>query len=164
MAHKRAKTTQGETITAGGVSTPPPQAILSHIASSKGIESMETHNMLPKNVQYFDSNLFVNQATLGAKLETKIEQLLHQNESTGETTAPLLYTAREQGVKASTNIRTDRWEVAVEAAGKVARSYLARREERAKAGKDPDAEAKKGEGHKDAEGKPETNAAEGEKQ
>ena len=78
------------------------------------------------------SSFDINEATIGAKLETKIEQLMHEHESTGET-APLLYTAREQGVKESTNIRTDRWEIAVEAADKITRSYLARREDRAAA-------------------------------
>lgn len=101
--------------------------------------------MYPTVVNYADGNLDINQAVEGAKLESKIEQLMHEHESTGEQTAPLLYTAREQGVKEATNIRTDRWEIAVEAAGRIARSYMAKREERARAGKEPDQKPAEGE-------------------
>ena len=44
--------------------------------------------------------------------------------------APELFTERKEGVRASTNIRTDRWEIAIEATDKIAKSYEARREER----------------------------------
>lgn len=100
------------------------------------MEHRET--MYPTQVHYNRGSLEINQGTVGAKLETKIEQLMNQRESTGEPTAPLLYTAREQGVKASTDIRTDRWDIAVEATGKIARSYVARREERGKARQEED--------------------------
>lgn len=46
---------------------------------------------------------------------------------------PLLYTERSEGIRASTNIRTDRFEIAIDATEKVQKSYKARREERAKA-------------------------------
>ena len=46
--------------------------------------------------------------------------------------APLIYTERKDGVQPSYNIRTDRWDVAVEAMDKVTKSYHAKREERAK--------------------------------
>ena len=40
----------------------------------------------------------------------------------------MLYTERKEGVRASTNIRTDRFEIAVEAADKIAKSCQARRD------------------------------------
>lgn len=68
----------------------------------------------------------------GETLEIKIERLLSNKEPI-ETTSPLLYTDRKDGIQASYNIRTDRFEVAVEAMDIVAKSLQAKREERAKA-------------------------------
>ena len=42
----------------------------------------------------------------------------------------LLYQDRKEGVQAAYDIRTDRFEIAVEAMDKVAKSYAARREDR----------------------------------
>jgi len=104
-------------------------------AKGKNERNTDMETKRPKmyrfDVHYHRGTIEINQGVPGDKLESKIEALMHEHESTGEKTAPLLYTAREQGVKASTDIRTDRWEIAVEAATKVAKSYLARREERA---------------------------------
>ena len=41
----------------------------------------------------------------------------------------LIYTERKEGVRPSTNIRTDRWEIALDATEKIAKSYKARRED-----------------------------------
>ena len=78
------------------------------------------------------SKIGVNQSTEGETIEQKIERIVNNKEPIKDG-APLLYTERKEGVRASTNIRTDRFEVAVEAADKIAKSYSARREERAKA-------------------------------
>ena len=65
--------------------------------------------------------------------------------------APLIYTERKDGVKASTNIRTDRWGVALEATDKIAKSYKARREEKYKAGaKDGEPESLQGKDTKES--------------
>lgn len=64
-------------------------------------------------------------------LEQKIERMISNKEPIKDG-APLIYTERKEGVRASTNIRTDRFEVAIEGMDKVAKSYQARREERAK--------------------------------
>lgn len=64
----------------------------------------------------------------------KIERIVNNKEPIKDG-APLIYTERKEGVRASTNIRTDRFEVAVEGMDKVAKSYKARREERQKGGK-----------------------------
>ena len=48
-----------------------------------------------------------------------------------ETTTPLIYTERSEGIGAAFNIRTDRWEIATEAKDKIHRSAIARRENKA---------------------------------
>lgn len=48
-----------------------------------------------------------------------------------ENVAPMLYTERKDGVLPETDIRTDRFEVAQEAMGKVEKSIKAKREEKA---------------------------------
>lgn len=77
-----------------------------------------------------DSQITVNASVEGEPLEQKIERIIANKEPiNGE--APIIYTERKEGIRASTNIRTDRFEIAVEAANKVAQSYKARREENA---------------------------------
>lgn len=46
--------------------------------------------------------------------------------------APLIYTERKNGVMAEYDIRTDRFEIAIEAMDKVEKAYKAKREERHK--------------------------------
>lgn len=84
-----------------------------------------------KQNTYRKSGFNVNTATQGEHLETKIERMISNKEKMKDG-APLLYTERSKGVIASTNIRTDRFEVAIDASEKIAKSYKARREEKAK--------------------------------
>lgn len=48
-----------------------------------------------------------------------------------ENTAPMTYTERKDGVHAEHDIRTDRWNVALDAIDKAQRSNMAMREEHA---------------------------------
>lgn len=80
--------------------------------------------------QMADTTLKINASTPGEPLEIKVEKLMHAKEPLDEGTTPLIYTSRQEGIRASTNIRTDRWELAVEATDKIQKSYMARREER----------------------------------
>ena len=73
----------------------------------------------------------LNNRTEGETLETKIKRLVTNKEPIKDG-APLVYQERKEGIRASTNIRTDRFEVAVEAMDKVSKSYQARREEKGK--------------------------------
>lgn len=75
--------------------------------------------------------LTVNNAVQGEPIELKIERMLNGKEPIRDG-SPLLFTERKEGVRASTNIRTDRWLIAVEGADKIAKSYQAKREERQK--------------------------------
>lgn len=94
--------------------------------------------------KFESSRLRVNKSVVGETLEQKIERIVNNKEPIKDG-APILYTERKQGVLASTNIRTDRFEIAVEAMDKVNKSYKARREERAKAGqKEPDKQPETG--------------------
>lgn len=84
----------------------------------------------------------VNQSKEGEPIETKIERLQNNKEPLQDGRGrELIYTERSEGIKASTNIRTDRFEIALEATDKVEKSYKARREERSKS-KEKDGEAK----------------------
>lgn len=83
--------------------------------------------------------------TPGETLENKIERMISNKEPIKDG-APIIYTERKEGVRASTNIRTDRFEVAIEGMDKVAKSYKARREERAKAPEKKEGEPGKTEG------------------
>lgn len=77
------------------------------------------------------SRIKVNTAKQGETLETKIERIVNNKEPIKDG-APIIYMERKEGIRKSTNIRTDRFEVAIEAADKIAKSYKARREEKAK--------------------------------
>lgn len=74
------------------------------------------------------------EAVEGEMLEQKVERIVNNKEPIKDG-APLIYVDRKEGVRASTNIRTDRWEVAIDATESIAKSYKAKREERAKAPK-----------------------------
>jgi len=82
--------------------------------------------------KYSQGQLNINNGVPGETLEQKIERIVSgEGETKQGDGAPLLYTERKEGIRASTNIRTDRFEVAIDATDKIARSYKARREERA---------------------------------
>lgn len=67
----------------------------------------------------------------GETIEQKVERIVNNKEPIKDG-APLIYTERKEGIRPSTNIRTDRFEVAIEATEKIQKSYKARREENAK--------------------------------
>lgn len=67
----------------------------------------------------------------GESIEQKIDRIVNNKEPIKDG-ASLLYTERKEGIMASTNIRTDRFEIAIDATDKIHRSYKARREEKGK--------------------------------
>lgn len=67
---------------------------------------------------------------LGESIEEKMRRVTQSNEPI-ENVAPMLYTERKDGVLPETDIRTDRWDIAMEAMGKVEKSIVAKREEAA---------------------------------
>ena len=54
----------------------------------------------------------------GARLELKIDRMTQNNEPIGDS-APLIYTPRKDGVIAAYDIRTDKWDIALDAMEKV---------------------------------------------
>ena len=58
-------------------------------------------------------NLQVNDCVEGERIETMIERITELNEPIKDG-APLIYTDRKEGVQPEYDIRTDRWEVAID--------------------------------------------------
>lgn len=56
-------------------------------------------------------------------IETKVRRIMDENEPITDG-APIIYTPFEEGVKPEYNIRTDRWQIAIEAMDKIS-SYEA---------------------------------------
>jgi len=73
----------------------------------------------------------INQSVEGETIEQKIERVV-QNKEPITDGAPLIYTDRKDGVEAGYNIKTDRFEIAVEAMDKVAKSNIAKRDNQPK--------------------------------
>lgn len=78
-----------------------------------------------------NNSVFVNSSYLGETLEQKVRRITVNREPITDA-APQIYTDRKDGVIPDYDIRTDRFDVAVEAMDKVSKSHLARRQERHK--------------------------------
>lgn len=76
-----------------------------------------------------------NSSYEGESLEVKIMRIVNNKEPIKDG-APAIYTERKEGVMPSYNIRTDRFEAAIDAMDKVDKTHKAKREERAKIGED----------------------------
>jgi hypothetical protein len=57
----------------------------------------------------------------GESIETKCARVLENGEPIGDT-APIIYTAKEDGVLPAYNIRTDRFDIAMDAYDKITRN------------------------------------------
>lgn len=75
------------------------------------------------------SNIKRNTSYIGETIEAKIRRILNNKEPITDT-APLVYTERKDGVKPEYDIRTDRFEIAVDAQDYIDRANKAKREER----------------------------------
>jgi hypothetical protein len=73
------------------------------------------------------TTLTINTSYEGERLEEKINRIVNNKEPITDG-APLIYTDRKDGVRPDTNIRTDRFEIAVDAMDKVHKSSIAKRE------------------------------------
>lgn len=62
----------------------------------------------------------------------KYLQKVVENKEPIESAAPMLYTPREEGVLPQYDIRTDRWDLALEATDKISKSLNAKREDSTK--------------------------------
>lgn len=74
------------------------------------------------------TTLRVNDSYKGETIEQKINRIVNNKEPIKDG-APIIYTDRKNGVEPQYDIRTDRFEVAVEATDKAAKAQMARREQ-----------------------------------
>jgi len=77
------------------------------------------------------TSLSVNQSLDGETIEQKIERITINKEPIKDG-APLIYTDRKDGVQAGYNIKTDRFEIALDAIDKIQKSNQAKRDNVAK--------------------------------
>lgn len=75
------------------------------------------------------TNLAVDKSYPGETIEQKINRIVNNGEPISDG-APLIYTERKDGVLPQHDIRTDRFEIAVEKMDYVTRSNIAKREAR----------------------------------
>lgn len=69
--------------------------------------------------------------TEGETIEQKFERIINNGEPIKDG-APIIYTERKDGINASYNIRTDRFDIALDGMDIVAKTIQAKREERAR--------------------------------
>lgn len=84
---------------------------------------MNKHYKIPKITP---TCLNINESTEGETIEQKMERILTSNEPIQDG-APIIYTERKDGVNPSHNIRTDKWDYALEGMDKYAKSIEAQR-------------------------------------
>lgn len=76
------------------------------------------------------TSLNINNSTEGERIEQKVERVTVNKEPIKDG-APLIYTERADGVIAGYDIRTDRFEIALDAMDNVSKSHRAKRENKA---------------------------------
>lgn len=77
------------------------------------------------------TSISINESDEGATIEHKIERIINNKEPITDG-APIIYTERNEGVLAAYNIRSDRFEIALDGIDKIQKSYQARSENKAK--------------------------------
>lgn len=82
-----------------------------------------------RKIQAARSTIKSNTAYQGERIEEKINRILNNGEPIKDG-APRIYTERKDGVLPQYDIRTDRFEIAVDAMDKVTKSHMAKREQR----------------------------------
>lgn len=73
-----------------------------------------------------NTTINVNVSVVGERLEERVHRMLYNQEPIGDG-APLIYTDRRKGVLAEHDIRTDRFEIALDAIDNVHKKNLERR-------------------------------------
>lgn len=82
-----------------------------------------------KKTQASKTTLIVNTAYEGETIEKKIRRIENNKEPISDG-APITYTDRKDGVRPEYDIRTDRFEIAIDAMDNVTKSHAAKREMR----------------------------------
>lgn len=94
-----------------------------------------------KQPKYQKGKLKINESYVGESIEAKVDRIMNNKEPITDG-APQIYTERKEGVKPEYDIRTDRFDVAVEAMDSISKTHVAARENKGKVVKMDD---KKGE-------------------
>lgn len=87
-----------------------------------------------------------NVSEISEPLHIKIERMMQNKEEFTDVKKDLIYTERQEGVLPEYDIRTDRFEIALDGMDKSAKSFRARREEKMKIGQKDDGGAEPAEG------------------
>jgi hypothetical protein len=69
----------------------------------------------------------LNTSYQGERIEQKIQRIVNNKEPITDG-APIIYTERKEGVQPQYNIKTDRWEIALDAMTTVSKTQTAKRE------------------------------------
>nr|WAE43681.1 MAG: hypothetical protein [Microviridae sp.] len=69
-----------------------------------------------------------NDSQEGECIERRVERIMSQNEPITDG-APIIYTKRNEGVIPEYNVRTDRWDVALDMTNEITRQAYVKREE-----------------------------------
>jgi len=77
------------------------------------------------------TSINVNSSIEGETIEKKIRRIVNNKEPITDG-APIIFTERKDGVQPAYDVRTDRWEVAIDAMDQVDKAHKAKREERHK--------------------------------
>jgi hypothetical protein len=79
-----------------------------------------------KNTTPEETTLKINNSFVGESLEEKVNRIVNNKEPIRDG-APMIYTDRANGVIPNFNIRTDRFDLAVEAMDKLSMEHIAKR-------------------------------------
>ncbi|UIB81447.1 hypothetical protein [Flyfo microvirus Tbat2_116] len=82
-----------------------------------------------KQIRAKTSSIKVNESYEGESIEDKVHRIVNNGEPISDS-SPRVFTERKDGVKPEYDIRTDRFDLAVEATDKITNHKLAKREER----------------------------------
>ena len=83
--------------------------------------------MIYKDIRNYNTSIECNDSVEGESIEVKVRRIVENKEPITDG-APPIYTDRKEGVKEAYNIRTDRWDIAVNAMDAVSRSKTAKRD------------------------------------
>lgn len=84
--------------------------------------------MITKKIRNYKTDIELNESIEGESIELKVQRIVENSEPISDG-APMIFTDRRDGVLPAYDIRTDRFELAIDGMDYVAKSNLARRAE-----------------------------------
>lgn len=80
-----------------------------------------------KRTEIKNTSLQINESIEGESIEEKFERIMENGEGI-QGQVPMIYTEKKEGVNPAYNIRSDRFEIAVEGFDAISRSRIAKRD------------------------------------